>query len=652
MTLPAPNLDDRRFQDLVDDAKRLIPSMCPQWTNHNLSDPGVALIELFAWMTDLTLYRINQLPERLYVKFLELMGVELFGPAAARTELMFWLTSTDATEVQVPAGTEVGAANHVGDDAVTFTTEEVLAVRQPTLSACLTGTAGGLYADCWSDLRYGRDGINCFASIPPTPGDALYLGFAASLASNLIRLQLDIDNIHGVGVNPLTPPLRWEVWSGDAWVVARCVSDDTGGLNRGGAVVLVVPRHHEAHSLGDATSGRKAAWWVRASLQPSAEGQAGYVASPTIRAVTAVSLGGVVGAQHARFVGTEALGVSDGSPGQRFFLRYAPVLPRQPSESVRVRADGDEQQWQEVGDFSRSGPRDRHYVCDWYTGEIRFGPLIRYPEGTRQRGAVPAAGGEIVMSGYRHGGGERGNVEAETLTMLRTTIPYIARVTNAGRASGGRDSESVDNAKRRGPMTLRAGWRAVTAVDFAHLALEASPTVLRARCLPPQSAGGPIRLLIVPRVNKSSDEVELDDLGVFDELADELHAYLDERCLLGTSFDVSTPYYQGVSISVLVRGRSGLPPKVVEERVLARLYQYVSPRRGGVDGEGWPFDTDMHSGALMQVIGGVDGVEKVGEVVLFEADLRNRRRVGRGRDVIHLEPESLFLSYRHQVVVR
>ena len=52
MALPVPSLDDRRFQDLVDDAKRLVQQRCPEWTDHNVSDPGVTLIETFAWMTD------------------------------------------------------------------------------------------------------------------------------------------------------------------------------------------------------------------------------------------------------------------------------------------------------------------------------------------------------------------------------------------------------------------------------------------------------------------------------------------------------------------------------------------------------------------------------------------------------------------------
>jgi predicted phage baseplate assembly protein len=93
VTLPVVSLDDRRFQDIVDEAKRLIPRYCPEWTDHNVSDPGVALVELFAWMTEMVLYRVNQVPDRLYVKFLELVGVELFSSVPARAELLFRVTA-------------------------------------------------------------------------------------------------------------------------------------------------------------------------------------------------------------------------------------------------------------------------------------------------------------------------------------------------------------------------------------------------------------------------------------------------------------------------------------------------------------------------------------------------------------------------------
>ena len=104
MSLPVPNLDDRTFQDLVDEAKRLIPTKCPEWTNHNLTDPGVALIELFAWMTELSLFRLNQVPDAFYTHMLNMLGFERFPATAARTDLVFWLVDVVGEPVAVPAG--------------------------------------------------------------------------------------------------------------------------------------------------------------------------------------------------------------------------------------------------------------------------------------------------------------------------------------------------------------------------------------------------------------------------------------------------------------------------------------------------------------------------------------------------------------------
>src|SRR5579862_2080793 len=128
MALPVPNLDDRRFQDLVDDAKRLVQQRCPEWTDHNVSDPGVTLIELFAWMSDQLLYRMNRVPDRHYVKFLELIGVRLFPPVAARAAVTFWLSAPVPEVVRIPAGAEVATLRTETEDAVTFTVVEQLDV--------------------------------------------------------------------------------------------------------------------------------------------------------------------------------------------------------------------------------------------------------------------------------------------------------------------------------------------------------------------------------------------------------------------------------------------------------------------------------------------------------------------------------------------
>ena len=94
MSLPEPILDDLRFQkDLVDEARRRIIRYCPEWTDYNLSDPGITLIELFAWMTEMMVYRLNRVPEKNYVKFMELIGIQLQPASSARTELTFYLSA-------------------------------------------------------------------------------------------------------------------------------------------------------------------------------------------------------------------------------------------------------------------------------------------------------------------------------------------------------------------------------------------------------------------------------------------------------------------------------------------------------------------------------------------------------------------------------
>lgn len=93
MTLPSPHLDDRTFQGLVDEAKRLVQQRCPEWTDHNVSDPGVTLIEAFATMVDQLVYRVNRVPEKSYLTFLDLIGVQLHPPTAAHTEVTFRLSA-------------------------------------------------------------------------------------------------------------------------------------------------------------------------------------------------------------------------------------------------------------------------------------------------------------------------------------------------------------------------------------------------------------------------------------------------------------------------------------------------------------------------------------------------------------------------------
>src|SRR5919199_1929935 len=109
MPLQIPNLDDRRYQELLDEALARVPVHNPEWTNFNRSDPGVTLIEIFAFLTESLLYRCNQIPERNRGKFLSLLGVPLQAASSARGLVQFTNDRGPRETVTLPAGREVRA---------------------------------------------------------------------------------------------------------------------------------------------------------------------------------------------------------------------------------------------------------------------------------------------------------------------------------------------------------------------------------------------------------------------------------------------------------------------------------------------------------------------------------------------------------------
>lgn len=644
MTLIRPLVDDRTFQDIVDEAKGLIPQYCPRWTDHNVSDPGVALIEVFAWMTEQLLYRLNHVPEDLYVRFLELVGVGLQPGSASRAPVTFWLSGPQPGPVTIPAGTQVGTPRTEFAESIVFITDDDLVARQPELVACVTSTPDGLYADHWNDLQLEDSEVVCFNSV--RVGDVIYFGFADALSGNVVRLEIDSPTV-GVGVQPDNPPLAWEIWGGDEWLRADVRSDETGGLNREGSIVLFLPGRHQTLTLGP-----ERAYWIRCRYAEPNDSQDGYRESPRIRRLAAVGLGGTTTAQHAQVAPTELLGTSDGRPGQTFQVRRRPVLPPRSDETVVMDDRDGLTEWQLVDDFASSTATDLHFTWDFASGVIRFGPQIRHSgREVVQHGAIPPPGARLSVTAYRYGGGATGNVGPGTISVLKSSIPWIARVENRSPARGGVDPESLHNAMLRGPMTLRTGNRAVTIHDFERLALDANPEVARARCLPPATEGGPVRLLIVPQVTVGPMDLAIEHLAISDHLRASVADFIDERRILTSTVETRPPHYQGVTVAATLRVAPGTETEYVRDAALGALYRYMNPIVGGPAGTGWPFGGDVDVGELFALLSSVEGVTSVGEVLLFLANLRSGER-GEPRQRIRLRDDALLASYQHQVRVQ
>jgi predicted phage baseplate assembly protein len=651
MSLQVLNLDDRTFQDIVSEARSKIPLYCPKWTDYNLSDPGITLIELFAWMVEMLLYRLNQVPEKNYIKFLELMGIQLQPPHPATVNVTFRLSASQPGPVTIPSGTEVATVRTETQEAITFTTNEDATILVPTLVGALTTFDDVSYYDVMDELRNPYRETVIFPDITQK-NNSLYLGYREDLRAHALALTIQ-SSIEGIGVDPSNPPWAWEYWDKELekWLPLRLETDTTGGFNTSGQIIIHIPL-----TGGKRDINGKNAFWIRCRATEPRTGQGEYSRSPKVRAILSESIGYTVPASHGLRIRQELLGQSDGTPGQKFQLQNTPVLMRLPGETIEVETgtEGEYEPWQEVSSFADSGPEDRHFTCDSVSGEVQFGPAIRQPSGDeRQYGRIPPTGRWVRFSAYRNGGGVAGNVGKGTITVLKSSIPYLASVTNFDAARGGTDVETMESAKLRAPRVFRASPRAVTQEDYEYLALEASKKIARVRCLsgdggtnhPPP---GMVRLLVVPSVPEAAGYITAENLRLTPAVREEVQSYLDRRRLLATRLEVTTPEYVWVSVAVQAQARAGTNPQQVAADIEGKLCRYINPLTGGPSGNGWPFGRSLSLSDIHIAIQGIPDIEYIRDVRLFPVKEDQRQAA---TSVIPIPEDGLPASFRHEITV-
>lgn len=646
--LPAPNLDDRTFQQLVDDARRLVQDRCPEWSDHNISDPGITLIETFAMMVDQLIYRLNRVPDRNYLKFLELIGVEQRPPGVAQGAVTFWLSAPQPQTVVVRAETEVATDRTDVTEPVVFSTVERLDIVPCSAAWVGVQLVGSEPVERTNEMR-GSAGFTCFSPVP-RPGDSLVIGLSNAVPRCAVLLRIDCE-VSGIGVDPRRPPRVWEARTPTGWQRCEVDRDQTGGLNKPGDVVLHIPPEHTESVFAGV---RRA--WIRCRLRETESGERTYSEPPRIRKITARTIGGTTPVIHARVVHDEFLGVSDGAADQHLRVRHTPVL-RWPGCSMVVVDAGQESRWHHVEHFAESTAQDKVFHVDAVTGEVSFGPALRQADGTLRRyGAVPAKSSAIRMAAYRTGGGAEGNVATGRIRVLKTSVPYISRIENRGPAIGGAPPETLEELKIRGPLLLRSRGRAVTARDFEELTREVAPETARVHCLPSNDASeaGVVRVLLVPHVRPDdAGHIALADLEPPDDTVQRIRRYLDERRLVGTRLIIEPPVYRAVTVVVVnVRPGPGFTAAQVESGLLDVLYRYLDPLRGGRDGRGWPLGRAVRDGEIAAAISAVPGFEMSSStsIRLYPADPVTGSR-GERASVLPLAADTLVYSYDHQVVM-
>lgn len=647
MALIGPILDNRTQQQLRDELVRRIPVFSPTWTNHNETDPGIALLELFAYLGESLLYRFNQIPDTTRVEFLRLLGVQ---PRPAQPARVLLSAVTDE-----PAGVQVLPGSEAAAGAVSFqTSDEVYVWPLEAVGAGKTKSDGGsadTKADALDRAGLETDEATFYlttmtATDPNVPGSAtidvseqvdrsLWIALLARPTADLTALsrrtlfigvafdenldpapvltEVSPDVTEAMRAGALTDdprPVDWHLWTGPddgtekaPLLPLAILGDTTRGMITTGVVKLELPDQlprlrtlggggtDSPPPLDDEELRERVVAWLR--VRRPVRNDIG----DAIRRVRWVGAN-CVQAEQSRTPPAELLGTGNGDADQRFGLNHSPVLPG--SVALQVEEPDGWIDWVEVENFARSTLEDRHFTVDHDSGAIVFG-----------RARVPQLGERIRVEAYRYSDGAKGNLPPGSVSSL-PDHPAVT-ITNPFTAVGGADPVPLTEALAAIPGEVHRRDRAVVPEDYQALAM--IPGVARADVLPtfhPDTptidAAGVTTVVIWPTQDVRNPDAPMPDLGLLRRVA----TYLEPRRLVTAELYVIPPEYVRVAISIGVRVRKGYPVDAIRRWVEQIVRQYlaaVPPK--GPDGAGWPLGRTVRAAELEAVAVQVEGVEYV-----------------------------------------
>jgi predicted phage baseplate assembly protein len=680
MPLPDIQLDDRTYETLVADALRRIPGYTPEWTDFNDSDPGVTLVQLFAWLEEMILYRLNKVPDKNFIEFLKLINIELNPPMPATGELTFHLSSpgptsppgsppnTESLVVLVPQGTQISTTQPDADGAIIFETDQPISVVGATLIA-LQSFDGAKYTVVSQSNAIEGQFFYPFGPQPQAQA-AFYLGFDRSFPINAGPYTLTVhaytaDLIEeGEGLSadltPSTPPVVavWEYSSGigSGWQPLNPSSDTTACLTSDGTVTFAGPVNPAAIQLGLLRNpGDPALFWLRYRID-SVLG-AGYEVPPRLED----TLINTVSSTNVVTITDEILGASDGSPNQSFLLANKPVLKDGFVLEVDEGDGNGFQPWTMVDNFAGSSRTDKNFTLNVATGTIAFGDgeqgkiPARFPEPGRPNQDLA----NIQAANYRFGGGARGNAGANTVTSLQSPIPYVDSVTNLRPMAGGQDEETLGDAQDRAPQAIRSQSRAVTADDFVYLAQQTPGTrIRRAQALALRNpnieatrpAGSGLPVTTTPSPGALSVMVVPDSLDAkpvpTTQTLTLVAQWLNSHRLITTELYVVAPRYREVEVDAQVIAETTADTNGVAQAVEQNLLGFFNPLTGGKAGTGWDFGGTIYFSDIYRTILNTPGVARLatGSVTLYVDGLP----IAASTDV-PLDPDELVFSESHRI---
>jgi hypothetical protein len=603
MALAPVVLDDLDFKAMVEAIRRRIPAASDGvWTLHAPVDPGVTLLELFAWQLEQRLYRMDQVPQALSRSLLALMDAKPLSTQCAQTVL----------ELHGDGGTTVPRRTAFGldgaDPALVYTTRTAATLLQ--LAAPWRLWIGGRERS--GDLGQGR----VLRLLPQGEADAatrieLPLG-AAPQPGGWFGLWLHLRTPETIAPQwspdaapDVAPPtaVQWCYRATDRRLHPFTVGDGTGGLRRGGMVRFQIPPDW-------APEPGTQVYTLHLHANPGA-----YSAPPRI---AALALNAVL-ARHARASGWQGTR-ADWLPLAGNAVQLDKDLAGDgdrglpPLESGCVlylkERDGRWHRWRPAASLHAAGPGTRAFVVD------RARALLQFGDGLRGRLPVLAKdSGDTIRFHYWIGGGRAGATGPSPGGDRDWKSVQHGTARNLVASAGGAEAEALQQARERAAAGLALPTRAVTRLDFETIA-RGTPGVAVRRAhaaigrhpqQPCMTVPGAVTVFIVPDVPREDVDAELvepafvaapkPDAGMLAAV----QARLERARLVGTELFVSAPAYRAIRLEAVLEGDLHAASSL-QEQVQQHMRRYLDPLQGGDEGTGWPFGEPVRVSVMLREI--------------------------------------------------
>lgn len=656
MSLPVPNLDDRRFDDLVKEARERLGAHLPELTQVSPGDPVHTITDLFAWFTETILYRANLIPERQRRAFLNLLQIPV---RTARAASGIVCIDGEPGSVRLPALVRDGAQLRGGKHFLTAKGE-----LQPTNLSSRVLIKEVIGPDALRELgitpRDLKEQFGLADGQEPTPfrphqfsvgrevlalakslDQALYVACVAPkpLAGQLSQLR---DNLAGIILNVGIAPaddqpdeqvdsiapraLVWELVNQSADGMTRflpleVIADSSGGGRQAGVARLRIPRNPQLlqsftyadpmfsglqdlpPALEDPEEAARTAFWLRLRCPDEPELALGYL-----------DLNGIdVVAQGLRT--NQIVGMGTGMPEQVIALPDGQIGAG--SIQLQVEENGHWRTWAQQDFLAGQSPEARVFRLNPQSGYIYFG------DGVSAGRRVPA-GVRIRALEYLYGGGAETNLPPGGIKEIVGSSSL--RIRHLWPLNGGQDAETVEQAEKRIPKFLTHRNRAVTATDFKVIT-EGNPVnpVARAEVisgfLPGSSihavrrhVPGAVSVFVLPPVAPALGSAPRPTRG----LLKDVFGYLLQRITIGTELNVLSPEFISVAVSVRVEVRDPQTEQQTLQNIREALIQYLWPLApGGADGEGWPMGRAVSANELATQVARVNGVQSWHGLALY-----------------------------------